>query len=116
MDAATESFRKAASGRPDKPEFRFRLGQALLRAGNAAQAVAELKRAVQLDAANQAAWYQLSQAYRELGDDAQASQAAAEVKSLREQASSVNRDRSSLAYREARPPSNAATSMEPSNI
>jgi tetratricopeptide (TPR) repeat protein len=32
VDAAVESFRKAASGQPDKPEFRFRLGQALFRA------------------------------------------------------------------------------------
>jgi tetratricopeptide (TPR) repeat protein len=102
VDAAIESFRKAASGRPDQPQYHFRLGQALVREGDMEHAVAELKRAVQLDAANQSAWYQLSQAYRRLGDEGRASQAAAEVKSLRERASSVDRDRSGLAYREGK--------------
>src|SRR5882724_5022724 len=52
VEAAIESFRKAAASRPDNPAFRFRLGQALAQAGNMAQGVDELKRAVQLDPAN----------------------------------------------------------------
>jgi tetratricopeptide (TPR) repeat protein len=99
---AIESFRKAVSGRPDSAEFCFRLGQALVRAGDTSEGVAALRRAVQLDAANQAAWYQLSIAYRTLGEEALASEAAATVKRLRERAASVDRDRSGLAYREGK--------------
>jgi tetratricopeptide (TPR) repeat protein len=102
VELAIAAFRKGVEGRPESAEFRFRLGQALARAGKLAEARSEFEHAVRLDPANDAAAYQLSLVYRKLGEEAKAADAAARVRRLREKASSVNRDQSGLLYRQGR--------------
>jgi len=100
--AALRAFQKAVAGRPQSAEFRFRLGQALVRAEKLAEAAEEFERAASLDLVHEPARIQLAQLYRRMGEDAKAASAAADVRRIRAQAPSVDRDRGGLLYRQGK--------------
>jgi tetratricopeptide (TPR) repeat protein len=82
---AVEALRASLRANPDFAPARSELGRVLLRRGDVAGAVAELKRAVALDPASGAALYNLSQAYMKQGDRARAAEMAGRVSRLNAQ-------------------------------
>lgn len=78
-----EPYRKAVALLPDAPEIRISLAAAMIateQKANETQAVEHLKIALQQDREQPFAWYQLAQAYSDLGNEPMANLATAELK------------------------------------
>jgi tetratricopeptide (TPR) repeat protein len=84
IDRAVELFSQALKYYPDFEEALVALGRALLGSGKAEQALAPLRKAIALNAADVVAWFQLAQAQRALGNVAEQQKALAEFQRLRE--------------------------------
>jgi tetratricopeptide (TPR) repeat protein len=84
FDRALELFTLAVKYYPDFAEALVARGRTLLSLGKAEQALAPLRKAISLDAANEVPWFQLAQAQRALGDQAEYQKALAEFERLRE--------------------------------
>ena len=84
FDRAAELFSQAVKYYPDFEEALVALGRTLVSLGKAEQALAPLRKAIALNAANEVAWFQLSQAQRALGNAAEQQKALAEFQRLRE--------------------------------
>jgi predicted Zn-dependent protease len=74
-DDPIQRLRRLCGGPRDGALLRFSLGNALLAAGKAGEAAAELRRAVEFDAEYSAAWKLLGRALVEAGDPVQARRA-----------------------------------------
>jgi tetratricopeptide (TPR) repeat protein len=83
MDKAIESFRRAVEAYPAFEEALVGLGRALVAAGDAAAALPHLQKAVALNPLDEVAFYQLAQAHRTLGHEAEQQKALAEFERLR---------------------------------
>ena len=81
---ALELFSLAVKHYPDFAEALVALGRTLVSLGKPEQALAPLRKAISLDAANEVPWFQLAQAQRALGDAAEQQKALAEFERLRE--------------------------------
>lgn len=82
-EKGAEPYRKAVALIPDAPEIRTSLAAALIateKKPNEQQAVTHLKVALQQDREQPFAWYQLAQAYSDLGHEPLANLATAELK------------------------------------
>lgn len=78
-----DPFRKAVSLLPDAPELRVSLAAAMIateRKDMSQPAIQQLKVALQMDREQPFAWYELAQAYSDLGQTAQADLATAELR------------------------------------
>jgi len=84
FDKALEMFSQAVKYYPDFEEALLGLGRALLSSGKAEQALAPLRKAISLNAANEVSWFQLAQAQRALGAAEEQQKALAEFERLRE--------------------------------
>ena len=96
---------RAVRGKPNFAGAHAALGKLLLREGRGAEAVQELRTAAGLDGTDRVALNQLVLAYRQLGQEEAAAQAAGELRSLlqRQRVEEVARNRVRLARREADP-------------
>jgi tetratricopeptide (TPR) repeat protein len=83
LEKAVESFGKAIGSYPEFEEALVGLGRALVAAGQARAALAHLKKAVSLNPRDEVAFYQLAQAHRALGQEAEQQAALAEFERLR---------------------------------
>jgi tetratricopeptide (TPR) repeat protein len=83
MDKAIASFRRAVEAYPAFEEALVGLGRALVAAGDAAAALPHLQKAVALNPLDEVAFYQLAQAHRTLGHEAEQQKALAEFERLR---------------------------------
>ena len=84
FDKALEMFSQAVKYYPDFEEALLGLGRALLSSGKAEQALAPLRKAISLNAANEVSWFQLAQTQRALGAAEEQQKALAEFERLRE--------------------------------
>jgi len=84
FDKALEMFSQAVKYYPDFEEALLGLSRALLSSGKAEQALAPLRKAISLNAANEVSWFQLAQAQRALGAAEEQQKALAEFERLRE--------------------------------
>ena len=84
FDKAIALFQLALKSDPDFKEALIALGRVLIGTGQPAAAVPHLQKAVQLDAENMVAFFQLSQAFRALGDVAARDAALASFQRLRD--------------------------------
>src|SRR5947207_703427 len=82
---ATESFRRALRADPNSAAARLALGDALLRANQAAAAVTELKAAVALNPEMRQAYTLLARAHQKLGQTREAEQALQKEQELAQQ-------------------------------
>ncbi len=76
-------FSLAAKHYPNFEEALVGLGRTLVSLGKAEQAVAPLRKAIALNAANEVAWFQLAQAERALGNAVEQQKALDEFQRLR---------------------------------
>lgn len=83
MDKAIESFRRAVEAYPAFEEALVGLGRSLVAAGDAGAALPHLQKAVALNPLDEVAFYQLAQAHRTLGHEAEQQKALAEFERLR---------------------------------
>ena len=84
FDKALGMFSQAVKYYPDFEEALLGLGRALLSSGKAEQALAPLRKAISLNAANEVSWFQLAQTQRALGAAEEQQKALAEFERLRE--------------------------------
>jgi tetratricopeptide (TPR) repeat protein len=84
FDKALELFAQAVKHYPDFEEALLALGRTLVSLSKAEQALAPLRKAITLNAANEVAWFQLAQAQRALGNATEQQKALAEFGRLRE--------------------------------
>jgi tetratricopeptide (TPR) repeat protein len=84
FDLAVERFSQAVKHYPDFEEALVALGRTLVSLSKAEQAIAPLRKAIALNAANEVAWFQLAQAQRALGNATEQQTALAEFQRLRE--------------------------------
>src|SRR5215470_15875298 len=84
LDRAAELFSQAVKYYPDFEEALVALGRTLVSLGKAGEALAPLRKAISLNAANEVSWFQLAQAQRALGDTEEQRKALAEFQRLRE--------------------------------
>ena len=78
FDRALELFSQAVKHYPDFEEALVALGRTLVSLRKAEEAIAPLRKALALNAANDVAWFQLAQAQRALGNAAEQQKALAE--------------------------------------
>jgi tetratricopeptide (TPR) repeat protein len=83
IDQAVASFRRAVESYPAFEEALVGLGRTLVASGDPAGAVPHLRKAVTLNPRDEVAFYQLAQAYRALGQEAEQQKALAEFERLR---------------------------------
>jgi tetratricopeptide (TPR) repeat protein len=83
LDKAIDSFRRAVDSYPAFEEALVGLGRALVAAGDAAAALPHLQQAIRLNPRDEVAFYQMAQAHRALGHDAEQQSALAEFERLR---------------------------------
>ena len=83
--AAIEIYRKIVNSRPDHAAAHAALGAAFREAGNYVEARTALERAVQLDASDLRANYQLGLVYAKLGENEEAKKMFARADELRQQ-------------------------------
>jgi tetratricopeptide (TPR) repeat protein len=83
LDKAIESFRRAVSSYPEFEEALVGLGRTLVASGDAAGAVPHLHKAISLNPRDEVAFYQVAQAYRALGQEAEQQKALAMFERLR---------------------------------
>jgi tetratricopeptide (TPR) repeat protein len=83
LDKAIDSFRRAVGSYPAFEEALVGLGRALVAAGDAAAALPHLQKAIRLNPRDEVAFYQMAQAHRALGHDAEQQSALAEFERLR---------------------------------
>ncbi|HEU4387825.1 MAG TPA: tetratricopeptide repeat protein, partial [Blastocatellia bacterium] len=86
---ALELFSLAIRYYPDFEEARVGLGRTLVSLGRPQEALPELNKAVALNRQDEVAWYQLSVAYRSLGNPTEQRRALAEFQQLRERRAQV---------------------------
>src|SRR5215813_5105644 len=84
FDQALELFAQAVEHYPDFEDALVGQGRTLVSLGRAGEALAPLRKAISLNAANEVSWFQLAQAQRALGDTAEQQKALAEFQRLRE--------------------------------
>ncbi len=84
FDRALKLFSQAVKYYPDFEDALLALGRTLLSSGKAEESLAPLRRSVALNAANEVSWFQLAQAHRALGAEAEQQKALAEFQRLRE--------------------------------
>ena len=83
LDKAIESFRRAVDSYPGFEEALVGLGRSLVAAGDPGAALPHLRKATTLNPRDEVAFYQLAQAHRALGQDAEQQQALAAFERLR---------------------------------
>ena len=83
LDKAIESFRRAVDSYPGFEEALVGLGRSLVAAGEPGAALPHLRKAITLNPRDEVAFYQLAQAHRALGQDADQQQALAAFERLR---------------------------------
>ena len=83
LDKAIESFTKAVESYPEFEEALVGLGRTLVAAGQSRAAVPHLKKAISLNPGDEVAFYQIAQAHRALGQEAEQQAALAEFERLR---------------------------------
>lgn len=83
LDKAIESFRKAVDSYPGFEEALVGLGRALIAAGDSSAALPHLQKAISLNPRDEVAFYQIAQAHRALGQEAEQQQALAAFERLR---------------------------------
>ena len=83
LDKAIESFTKAVESYPEFEEALVGLGRTLIAAGQSRAAVPHLKKAISLNPGDEVAFYQIAQAHRALGQEADQQAALAEFERLR---------------------------------
>jgi tetratricopeptide (TPR) repeat protein len=83
LDTAVASFKRAVDAYPAFEEALVGLGRALVAAGDAGAALPHLQKATGLNPTDEVAFYQLAQAHRALGHDAEQQKALAEFERLR---------------------------------
>lgn len=83
FDKAVASFRQAVASYPGFEEALVGLGRALVASGDPAAAVTYLQKATVLKPVDEVAFYQLAQAHRALGHDAEQQKALGEFERLR---------------------------------
>jgi len=84
FEKARDLFSQAVKYYPDFTEAHLGLGRTYVSLGRAEEALAPLRKAISLDAANEFSWFQLSQAQRLLGNQGEQQKALAEYQRLRE--------------------------------
>ena len=84
LDQAIASFRRAVDAYPGFEEARVGLGRALIAAGDAGAALPQLRKAIALNPLDEVAFYQIAQAHRALGQEAEQQKALAEFERLRD--------------------------------
>jgi tetratricopeptide (TPR) repeat protein len=87
LDQAIASFRRALASYPGFGEALVGLGRTLIAAGDAASALPPLQKAVALNPRDEVAFYQLAQAHRALGHEAEQQNALATFERLRQEKS-----------------------------
>jgi tetratricopeptide (TPR) repeat protein len=87
FDKAVELFSMAVRYYPDFEDALVGLGRTLVSLGRPAEALPNLQKALALNALNEVSWYQLSVAYKSLGNDTEQQKALAEFQRLRSQKS-----------------------------
>jgi tetratricopeptide (TPR) repeat protein len=96
FDRALELFSTAVQYYPDFEDALVGLGRTLVSLGRPAEALPNLQKAIALNALNEVAWYQLSVAYKSLGNETGQQKALVEFQRLRarkSQAADVNLSR-----------------------
>ena len=83
LDEAAASFRRALEAYPEFEEALVGLGRTLLAAGDPAAALPHLRKAVSLNPRDEVAFYQIAQAHRALGQEAEQQTALATFERLR---------------------------------
>lgn len=83
FDKAIESFRRAVDSYPGFVEALVGLGRTLVAAGESSAALPHLRKAISLNPRDEVAFYQIAQAYRALGQEAEQQQALAAFERLR---------------------------------
>ncbi len=83
LDQAITFFRRAVDAYPEFEEALVGLGRTLVAAGDAAAALPHLQKAVSLNPRDEVAFYQMAQAHRALGHEAEQQQALAAFERLR---------------------------------
>jgi tetratricopeptide (TPR) repeat protein len=83
FDRALDLFSQAVKQDPNFEEALVGQGRTLLSLGKAAEAIAPLRKAIAVNAANEVSWFQLAQAQRALGNAAEQQHALAEFQKLR---------------------------------
>lgn len=83
LDKAIESFTKALESYPEFEEALVGLGRTLVAAGQSGTALPHLKKAISLNPRDEVAFYQIAQAHRALGQEAEQQAALAEFERLR---------------------------------
>jgi tetratricopeptide (TPR) repeat protein len=83
FDRAIESFKRAVAAYPAFEEALVGLGRSLVAAGDAQAALPHLQKAITVNPRDEVAFYQLAQAHRALGHDAEQQKALAEFERLR---------------------------------
>jgi tetratricopeptide (TPR) repeat protein len=83
FDKAIESFKRAVASYPSFGEALVGLGRALTAAGQPAAALPHLQKAIALNPRDEVAFYQIAQAHRMLGNEAEQQKALAEFERLR---------------------------------
>ena len=99
LDSALELFSLAVRHYPEFEEARVGLGRTLVSLGRPQEALPELNKAIALNRQDEVAWYQLSLAYRSLGNPTEQRRALTEFQQLREQKSKIE-DRANPLRRE----------------
>lgn len=89
LDKAIESFRRAVNAYPGFEEALVGLGRTLVATGEPRAALPPLQKAISLNPRGEVAFYQIAQAYRALGQEAEQQQALAAFERLRGEKSTV---------------------------
>jgi tetratricopeptide (TPR) repeat protein len=90
LDKAIESFRKAVESYPEFEEALVGLGRSLVASGESGAALPHLQKAISLNPRDEVAFYQLAQAYRALGQEAEQQQALSAFERLRSEKARQN--------------------------
>jgi tetratricopeptide (TPR) repeat protein len=88
FDKAVASFKRAVASYPSFEEALVGLGRALTATGDPAAALPHLQKAIALNPRDEVAFYQIAQAHRTLGHEAEQQKALAEFERLRSQKTS----------------------------
>ena len=83
LDRAIDSFRKAVASYPEFEEALVGLGRTLVATGQSGSALSHLQKATSLNPRDEVAFYQLAQAHRTLGQEAEQQKALAAFERLR---------------------------------